>query len=79
MEYRERSSITDNKPRTDRHIKLAASILTFCSDGKTEEKILREFGKAAEAQVKQTFRSLANQGKLKVVNKGAKVLFQAAR
>jgi hypothetical protein len=56
---------------------MATAILTFCSEPKTEEKILREFHKSGEAQVKQTVRSLAKQGKLKTVNKGAKILYQA--
>jgi hypothetical protein len=63
----------------DQRERMAAAILTFCAEGKTEEKILREFIKMGEAQVKQAVRSLAKQGKLKIVNSGAKVLFQAAR
>jgi hypothetical protein len=63
----------------DQRERMAAVILVFCSDGKTEEKILREFAKLGEVQVKQAVRSLAKQGKLKTVNKGAKVLYQAAQ
>jgi len=63
----------------DQQERMAAALLNFCSEGKTEEKILREFGKLGEIQVKQTVRSLAKQGKLKTVNKGAKILYQAAR
>jgi Smr domain len=63
----------------DQRERMAAAILTFCTDGKTEKKILREFIKMGEVQVKQVVRSLANQGKLKIVNRGAKVLYQAAR
>lgn len=62
----------------DQRERMAAAILTFCSAGKTEEKILQEFGKHVEAQVKQAVRSLARQGKLKVVDKGTKVLYQTA-
>jgi hypothetical protein len=57
--------------------RMAAAILSFCAQGKTEEKILREFVKLGEVQVKHAVRSLAKQGKLKVVSKGAKVLYQA--
>jgi Smr domain len=63
----------------DQRERMAAAILSFCSEGKTEEKILREFGKLGEVQVKHAVRSLAKQGKLKMVNKGSKVLYQAAR
>ena len=56
---------------------MAAAILTFCSEGKTEDKILREFINMGEVQVKQTVRSLAKQGKLKMVNSGTKVLYRA--
>ena len=63
----------------DQRERMAAAILNFYSEGKTEEKILREFHKLAETQVKQAVRSLAKQGKLKAVNKGAKVVYQAAR
>jgi hypothetical protein len=63
----------------DQRERIATAILNFCSEGKTEEKILREFAKLGEVQVKQAIRSLAKQGKLKIVNKGAKVLYQAAR
>ena len=59
--------------------RMAAAILNFCSEGKTEDKILREFTKLGEAQVKQAVRSLAKRGKLKTGNKGTKVLYQAAR
>jgi hypothetical protein len=62
----------------DQRERMAAAILAFCSDGKTEEKILREFINLGEVQVKQAVRSLAKQGRLKTVNKGAKVLYQAA-
>jgi hypothetical protein len=58
---------------------MATAILTFCSEGKTEDKILREFIKMGEAQVKPAVRSLAKQGKLRIANKGAKVLYQAVR
>ena len=58
--------------------RMAAAILSFCSDGKTEEKILREFTKLGTVKVKQVVRSLAKQGKLKIVNKGARGLFQSA-
>ena len=60
----------------DQRERMATAILRFCSEGKTEEKILREFGKMGEAQVKQAIRSLAKQGKLKTVSKGSKVLYQ---
>ena len=63
----------------DQRERMAAAILSFCSEGKTEEKILREFGKLGEAQVKQAVRSLAKQGKLKIMNSGAKVLYQAVQ
>ena len=63
----------------DQRERMVAAILTFCSEGKTEEKILREFINMGEAQVKQAVRSLAKQGKLKAVNKGVRVLYQAAR
>ncbi len=63
----------------DQQERIAAAILSFCSDGKTEEKILRAFGKLGEAQVKQAVRSLAKQGKLKAVNKGVKALYRAVR
>ena len=59
--------------------RMICEILSFCSEGRTEEKILREFIKLGEAQVKQAVRSLAKQGKLKIVSKGSKVLYQAAR
>ena len=62
----------------DRRARMATAILSFCSEGKTEEKILREFAHMGEVQVKQAVRSLAKQGKLKAVNEGAKVLYQAA-
>ena len=62
----------------DQRERMAAAILSFCSDGKTEEKIPREFGKLGNAQVKQVVRSLAKQGKLKIKNSGAKVLYQAS-
>jgi hypothetical protein len=63
----------------DQRERMAAAILSFCSDGKTEEKILREFGKVGNVQVKQVVRSLAKQGKLRIVNKGTKILYQAVR
>ena len=63
----------------DQRERMAAAILNFCSEGKTEEKILREFAKLGEVQVKRGIRSLAKQGKLKTVNKGAKTLYQTAR
>ncbi len=63
----------------DQRERMATAILKFCSEGKTEEKILREFINMGEAQVKQAVRSLAKQGKLKTVNRGAKILYQAAR
>jgi hypothetical protein len=62
----------------DRRERTVSAILSFCSTGKTEEKILREFAKWGEVQVKQAVRSLAKQGKLKILNQGAKVLYQAA-
>ena len=62
----------------DQRERMTAAILSFCSEGKTEEKILREFAKLGKVQVKQVVRSLAKQGKLKIVNKGVKVLYQAA-
>jgi hypothetical protein len=63
----------------DQRERMATAILGFCSDGKTEEKILREFTKLGEVQVKQIVRSLAKQGKLKIMNSGAKVLYQAVQ
>jgi Smr domain len=63
----------------DQRERSAAAILSFCSEGKTEEKILREFAKLGEVQVKQAVRSLAKQGKLKTVNRGEKVLYQSGR
>jgi hypothetical protein len=60
----------------DQRERMATAILTYCIEGKTEEKILREFNKSGEPQVKQAVRSLAKQGKLKTVNKGSKVLYQ---
>jgi hypothetical protein len=62
----------------DQRERMAAAILSFCSEGKSEEKILREFAKLGEVQVKQAVHSLARQGKLKTVNKGTKVLYRAA-
>jgi hypothetical protein len=62
----------------DQRERMAAAILNFCAEGKTEEKILREFAKLGGVQVKQAIRSLAKQGELKTVNKGAKILYQAA-
>ena len=46
----------------DQRERMAAAIVSFCSAGKTEEKILREFAKQGQVQVKQTVRSLAKQG-----------------
>ena len=62
----------------DQRERMATAILRYCSEGKTEEKILREFGKMGEVLVKRAIRSLAKQGKLKVMNKASKVLYQAA-
>jgi Smr domain len=62
----------------DQRERMAAAILDFCADGKTEEKILREFAKLGELQVKQAVHSLARQAKLKIVNSGTKILYQAA-
>jgi len=56
---------------------MAETIFRFCAEGKTEEKMLRKFTKPG-VQVKQVVRSLVKQGKLRVVNKGAKILYQAA-
>ena len=58
---------------------MAAAILSFCSEPKTEEKILREFIKMGKVQITQAVRSLAKQGKLKIVNSGEKILYQAVR
>ena len=63
----------------DQRERMVSAILSFCSEGKTEEKILREFVKLGEVQVKQVVRSLTKQGKLKIVNTGRKVLYQAVR
>ena len=63
----------------DQRERLAGEIHKFCSDGKIEEKILREFAKSGEYQVKQIVRSLAKQGKLKTVNSDGKLLYQTAR
>jgi hypothetical protein len=63
----------------DQRERMAAAILSFCSEGKTEEKILREFAHQGEVAVKQTIRTLAKQGKLKTANQGARVLYQMAR
>ena len=54
------------------------AILSFCSEGKPEEKILREFVQMGDLKVRQAVRMLTKQGKLKIVNDGAKVLYQAA-
>jgi hypothetical protein len=59
--------------------RMAAAILSFCSEPKNEDEILRELINMGEVQVKKTVRSLSRQGKLMTVNKGAKVLYQAAR
>ena len=56
-----------------------AMLRHYCIEGKTEEKILREFTNLGNVQVKQVVHSLAKQGKLKIVNKGPRVLYQAAR
>jgi hypothetical protein len=61
----------------DQRERLATAILHFCAEGKTEERVLREFAKLGEIQVRQVFRSLAKQGKLRAAIKGAKVLYQA--
>ena len=37
--------------------RLATAILDFCTEGKTEEKIIREFVRHGEPQMKQTVRS----------------------
>jgi hypothetical protein len=63
----------------DQRERMAAAILSFCSEPRTEEKILREFATHGEVQVKQAVHSLTRQGKLKIVKKEAKVLYQAAR
>lgn len=63
----------------DQRERMAAAILSFCRESRTEEKILREFAQFGEVQVKQAVRSLARQGKLKAVTKGAKVQYRAAR
>ena len=63
----------------DQRERMAASILSFCSEPKTEEKILMEFIRMGEAHVKQAVRSLAKQRKLKTVNTGAKIQYQAVR
>ena len=63
----------------DQRERMAGAILSFCDEGKTEENIMREFAKLGEVQVKQAVRSLAKQGKLKTVKKGAKILYQIAR
>jgi hypothetical protein len=57
--------------------RMTAAILGFCSEGKTEEKILREFVQMGDLKVRQAIRSLTKQGKLKAVNEGNKVLYQA--
>src|ERR1051326_5134491 len=49
----------------DQRERMAAAILAFCSDGKTEEKILREFAELGDPQIKQVIRSLAKLGRLK--------------
>ena len=59
--------------------RMATAILSFCSEPKTEEKILREFIKMGKVQITQAVRSLAKQGKLKIVNSGEKILYQAVR
>lgn len=63
----------------DARERMATAILNFCSEGKTEDKILRELINMGEVQVKQAVRALAKQGKLKLVNKGKKILYQAVR
>jgi hypothetical protein len=61
----------------DRRERLAQEILEFCSTPRVEEKILREFAVAGGVQVKEILRSLAKQGRLKTVTKGAKAQYQA--
>ena len=63
----------------DQRERMATAILSFCSEPKTEEKILREFIKMGKVQITQAVRSLAKQGKLKIVNSGEKILYQAVR
>jgi hypothetical protein len=63
----------------DQRERMAAAILGFCSEAKAEEKILRKFAKWGEVQAKQTVRSLVKQGKLKVINKGARAFCESAR
>lgn len=58
--------------------RMAEMIRDFCRVGKSEEKILREFAKLGEVQVKQAVRSLAKLGKLRIVNKGARIVYQVA-
>ena len=62
----------------DQRERIAAAILSFCTSGRTEEKILREFAKLGEVQIKQVVRTLAKQGKLKTVNKGVRISYQTA-
>jgi hypothetical protein len=59
----------------DQRERMAAAILSFCSTGKTEEKILREFAQLGDVEVRKTVRSLTKQGKLRIVNKGARTLY----
>ena len=63
----------------DQRERMAAAILDFCAEGRTEERILREFSEMGEVQVKQVVRSLAKQGRLKTVTKGTKTVYQVAR
>ena len=63
----------------DERERMAAAILKLCVEGKTEEKILREFAKLGKVQIKQVVRSLTQRGGLKTTTKGAKVLYQATR
>ena len=65
-------------PLPDRQEGLALEILRFCSEPKIEEKIITKLAMHGGLQVKEAIRSLAKQGRLKVVNKGIKTLYQAA-
>lgn len=66
-------------PLPDEQERMATAILSFCSGGKTEEKILREFPTLGVAQLRQTVRSLLKRGKLKEVIKGAKISYRAVQ
>ncbi len=61
----------------DQRQRLADTILQFCSEPKSEEKILREFASLGELAVKQLIRSLAKQGKLKALAKGTKIVYRS--